>query len=287
MPSPLDLLLMPTPAVPLALTAGLLLRRAKWGKDRTHGIAHTIAVAKQRVYGHAHGPLGHRVPLPSIPATHVGASSSVISQANAIITSSTDWNAAERQIALAIGLLETGFGVDGSWLFDDGTPSYNWGGLVGTGTRGTLSHGDKDASGASTTYGFKAFNSMQEGFDAFKATWTRGDMSGVGHDIVHEESVDDPASRGDALGVATTMYAHGYYTGAGGTDQDRINAYANAIVGAAQTVANALGEPLAVQLSNPATGLAAALHISKKTLWVAWGVLATAAGALAWTISKR
>lgn len=66
MPSPLDLLLMPTPAIPVALTIGLALRKAKWGKDRTHGIAHTIAVAKQRVYGHAHGPQFVRVSSASV-----------------------------------------------------------------------------------------------------------------------------------------------------------------------------------------------------------------------------
>jgi len=177
--------------------------------------------------------------------------SATIRQADAVVRRrQPSLNAAARQIALAIGLLESGYGVDGSWVFEDGTKSYNWGALVGKGTAGSIDHGDKTADGAPTSYLFKAFRSMDEGFDAFFATWSRGDISGIGHpEVVHETTTLPPASRGDARGVATTMYAHGYYTGVKGTADDRIDAYANAIVGAARTVANAIGEPLAVTLS--------------------------------------
>lgn len=299
MPSPLDLLMMPTPALPMALTLGFALRRAKWGKDRTHGIAHTLAVAKQRVYGHAHGPqskVGSSSPVDAMfraydrayAATRVGASSDTIAQANSIIVNSTDWNAAQRQSAVGIGILETDLGVGGSWLKPDGTPSYNWGGLMGSGTDGFIVHGDvnPDGSPIEPTPHFKAFHTMQEAFDAFRATWTRGDVAGLGHpDIAHEEFVDDPASRGDALGIATTMYAHGYFGGVGGSDQDKINKYATAIVNGAKQVAAALGEPLAVQYSNPSP--IAGIHLSGKTLWIGWGLLATAAGVTAWFLGRR
>ncbi len=178
-------------------------------------------------------------------------SSATIRQANAaVLARHSELNRAAREIVLAIGLLETGYGVDGSWTFADGTPSYNWGGLVGTGTAGPLVHGDHAPDGTPVEYKFQAFHNMDEAFDAFYNVWARGDVGGVGHpEVDHEVSVLEAASRGDARAVATTMYAHGYYGGIGGSAQDRIDTYAKAIAGASKTVASAIGEPNDVVLS--------------------------------------
>lgn len=175
-------------------------------------------------------------------------------------------------MALAIGRLESGFGVDGSWLLGDGTPSYNWGALTGSGTAGSLTHSDNAADGTRVTYSFQAFHSMAEAFDAFRRVWTRGDLAGVGCDsrtdgcaeIIanHEASVNDAAARGDAYAVARTMYAHGYYGGTppgsgawhpseGSDAERRIQTYAKAIVGSAAEIARQLGEPLAVAYVGP------------------------------------
>ncbi len=176
--------------------------------------------------------------------------SATIQKANAVVLARRpELNRAARQIVLAIGLLETGFGVDGAWLFEDGTPSYNWGGLVGKGTNGSLVHGDHNPDGSPTKYSFKAFHNMDEAFDAFYTTWSRGDIAGIGHpDVTHEPTTLAAAARGDARGVATTMYAHGYYGGVAGDAAARIDAYAKAIDGAARTVAAALGETSDVKL---------------------------------------
>lgn len=178
-------------------------------------------------------------------------SSATIQKANAVVLAKRpELNRAARQIVLAIGQLETGFGVDGSWLFEDGTPSYNWGGLVGAGTNGSLVHGDHNPDGSPVEYKFQAFHTMEEAFEKFFSVWSRGDISGVGHpDVTHEPTTLPAAARGDARAVATTMYAHGYYGGVAGGADDRIDAYAKAIDGAAKTVAAALGEKSDVVLS--------------------------------------
>lgn len=184
------------------------------------------------------------------------ASAATIRQADAVVRSHhSGLNAAARHIVLAIGLLETGFGVDGSWLLEDGTPSYNWGGLVGSGTAGSLVHKDRNPDGSPTEYKFKAFNNMGEAFDAFYATWSHGNVKGIGHpDVKAEETVLPAAARGDARAVAATMYAHGYYGGIAGKADDRIDAYAKAIDGAARTVSAALGEKSGVTLSAKGSG---------------------------------
>jgi hypothetical protein len=166
------------------------------------------------------------------------ASATTIRDANAILLSiAPGYNRAQRQSALAVANLESGFGVSGSWLLDDGTPSYNSGAITCNasrkGTAGCFSHGDVTAEGAPTTYEFMAFNTMREGLQAFIGTWGRADTLAA-------------ASRGDAHGVAAAMYGHGYYTGSKGSDADRINAYAAAILGSAGSIASALGEPMSV-----------------------------------------
>lgn len=48
MPGPAALLLAPTPAIPLVLTLGLMMRKVKVGRDRTHGLRHVLQVAHIR-----------------------------------------------------------------------------------------------------------------------------------------------------------------------------------------------------------------------------------------------
>lgn len=167
----------------------------------------------------------------SRPRVHVGASSSLIQQANAVVLrNAPQLNMAQRHMAIAIGNFETGFGVSGSWLFDDGRPSYNWGGLVGSGTAGSLTHGDIAPDGTPVKYGFQAFNNMDEGFRAFLGTWKKADTM-------------EAAARGDALGTARAMYGHHYFGGTKGTDEDRIRLYGKGIFNGSNEVANILGEP--------------------------------------------
>jgi len=167
-------------------------------------------------------------------SARVGASVSLIKQANAVVLANApQLNRAQRHEAIAIGNFETGFGVSGTWLFDDGTPSYNWGGLVGTGTRGPLTHGDVAPDGTPVKYGFQAFNSMDEGFRAFLRTWSKADTL-------------DAASDGDAIGTARAMYGHHYFGGTKGTDEDRIQLYGKGIYNGSVEAAKILGEPISV-----------------------------------------
>lgn len=204
-----------------------------------------------------------------------------IREADAVVRAHRpELNAAARHIVLAIGLLETGFGVDGSWLFEDGSPSYNWGGLVGAGTNGSLVHSDHAPDGTPVEYKFKAFDNMGEAFSAFYATWSHGDVKGIGHpDVKHEETVLPAAGRGDARAVATTMYAHGYYGGVKGNADDRIDAYAKAIDGAARTVSAALGEKSGVTLSTKGSDKKLGPIVATRTKAAA---IAGGLGALAW-----
>lgn len=148
-----------------------------------------------------------------------------------------------RQIVLAIGWLESRYGLTSDWQLPNGSPSYNWGALVYTGASpGRLDHGDKKADGTGTVYSFAAYNSAADGFRAFLATWKRADTFAA-------------ASAGNATATAAAMYGHGYFTGAGGTANDRIAAYAKAILSSAELVANTLGEPIAVTLGGSSGGL--------------------------------
>lgn len=197
------------------------------------------------------------------PKDRVGASVDTVREANAIIESRTDWGLAQRLAALAIVRLESDFGVSGSWLMIDGSPSYNWGALTGSGTAGSISHGDNAPDGTPVTYNFQAFHNPAEAFDSFRRTWTRGNVSGD-KDIPHERTVEAAAARGDAYNVAKTMYAHRYYGGTpsgagawhpsmGSDDERRIQTYAKAIVGSAAVIASQLGvkSPLFFEVAPP------------------------------------
>lgn len=138
-----------------------------------------------------------------------------------------------RQIALAIGLAESELGVGPSWRVAGGAPSWNFGALTTTNpAQPSIPHPDKDASGKPIVQAFAAFPSQEAGIKAFLNTW--GDAAFTA------------AVTGDAGAVASIMYDRGYYTGTSGTREERIAAYRGMIVGAANTVAKALGEPLEV-----------------------------------------
>lgn len=163
---------------------------------------------------------------------------STIQTANAILLDiAPGYNRAQRHAALAVANLESGFGVSGSWILEDGTPSYNSGAITCNasrkGTAGCFSHGDVTADDKPTTYEFMAFNTMREGLQAFVNTWGREDTLAA-------------ASRGDAHGIAAAMYGHGYYTGRTHDAATNIAAYASAILGSARSVADAIGEPMSI-----------------------------------------
>jgi len=214
---------------------------------------------------------------------HVGVSSDLIRQADAVVRANApQLNAAQRQMALAIGILETGFGVSGDWLFDDGTPSYNWGGLVGSGTAGSLQHGDIDPTGKGTHYGFQAFNNMDEAFRSFLRTWSK-------------PGNQEAAITGDALATARSMCTNGYFGGTKGTAEDRAQLYAHGILNSAKTVASQLGEPFAVNWdstgSAPLVGDRCNSTVtragSKKTPLILATVLAAGFGFAVYWLAKR
>jgi len=230
-----------------------------------------------------------------VMSARVGGSSDAIKEANATVNASgRGLNRNARQMAIAIGFLESCFGLPGlhcgdSWQKEDGTPSYNWGALVGSGTDGSIEHKDNAPDGTPVVYNFKAFNTMGEGFSAFLSTWARSDVSGD-KTIPHEETVLDAATRGDAYNVAKTMYAHRYYggtpTGAGAwhpsmgsDDERRIQTYANAIVGAARTVAGALGESMTLR-SDPVPAQSSGVP------WWGWPVVVALVGGIFYRVLR-
>jgi hypothetical protein len=178
----------------------------------------------------------------------VGASASDIKAANETVKEVLgNVPAGLRQIVLAIGLFESGYGLSGSWLKADGSPSYNWGALVGSGTAGSIDHGDRDRDGNPYTTPFMAFHTMRQGFERFMKTFAKPDQLAA-------------AERGSARDTAAAMYRHGYFTGVKGSDADRINAYAGAILNTSKQIAQTLGEPLAVSLKGSSSTRQAALY---------------------------
>jgi hypothetical protein len=121
------------------------------------------------------------------------------------------------------------------------------------------------AEGAPTTYEFMAFNTMREGLQAFVGTWGRDDTLSA-------------ASRGDAHGIAAAMYGHHYFTGSKGTDADRVNAYAAAIVGSAGSIAAALGEPMSISAGG-SSGVAA-------VPWWGWPIVIALVGGIFYRVIR-
>lgn len=149
-----------------------------------------------------------------------------------------------RQAALAIGLMESVYGLQTPWaVFQPSSapgaplagalrPSYNWGAIVASKpTDDYFRRGDKNAAGAPITQKFYAAKGPDEGLTRFLEVWGRN------ADVVKA------ASTGDALLVAIAMYNHGYFTGTAGSPLERATAYAKALDGAARNVTTVLKEP--------------------------------------------
>lgn len=149
-------------------------------------------------------------------------------------------NAGQRQIILAIGRFESGYGVTGKYA-PGGVPSFNWGAITATGGQPYFEATDKDATGKVITQRFAKYATPRDGLVGFLKVWTK---SGV--DPKHEGAILTAAGDGDAAIVADLMYSVGYYTGTAGSPEERSRAYARAIYDSAKVIAATLGEPLAV-----------------------------------------
>lgn len=149
-----------------------------------------------------------------------------------------EWTPAGWLVATAIGWTESRFGVTPDWQFPDGTPSFNWGAAVGTGGKGHLEHPDKDKDGKPIVSQFAAFFTPEDGL----TYWLHA---------MPPEAIK-AAQQGNARGVSEAMYAHCLFTGTKGADADRIDAYAQLIVGAAGHVRSFLNPKLLEAASGPA-----------------------------------
>lgn len=143
-----------------------------------------------------------------------------------------DWSPEAKQVALAIGYEESRYGVTKDWIKSDGSPSYNWGAIMGNGDAGVITHADHTADGKPVTWKFAAFTSPEAGFDYWASRWEKIPKSAPGATL-------KAASVGNARGVSEAMYAACWFSGTcppSCTDDQRIDAYANVIVGAAKHV---------------------------------------------------
>lgn len=177
-----------------------------------------------------------------------------------------DWPAEAKQVALAIGYEESRYGVTKDWLIPNASapgemvPSYNWGAIMGKGDAGQITHADHTADGKPVNYTFAAFSSPDAGFEYWASRWEKIPRSAPGATL-------KAASVGNARGVSEAMYAACWFSGTcppSCTDDQRIDAYAKVILGAAQhvvpmldlgpdtegDVAVTLGERLGLPLGN-------------------------------------
>lgn len=189
------------------------------------------------------------------------AASHVKNAREALRVARPDLNDAAAQVVLAIAYFESGFGtipMKNGFLFEDGSPSHNWGARKGSGDAGCIYHGDADENGAVC---FSAFSSAVAGARGFFRTraWSTEPF---------RARVLAAAARGDAYGVARGMYDGGYYTGfrCNGKVQDPVIArrteadidcavtqYATAIHDTARrTIAPSLGQASLTHISKPA-----------------------------------
>lgn len=149
-----------------------------------------------------------------------------------------DWTPEAKQVALAIGYEESRYGVTKDWLIPNASaagemvPSYNWGAIMGKGDAGVITHADHTADNKPVTYSFAAFSSPEAGFEYWASRWEKIPRSSPGATL-------KAASTGNARGVSEAMYAACWFSGTcppSCTDDQRIDAYANVIVGAAKHV---------------------------------------------------
>lgn len=130
---------------------------------------------------------------------------------------------------------ENKFGTSGDWA-----DSNNWGSVrCYRQDYGCIQHGDRDAQGNSITVPFQKYPSQLEGAKGFLRTLlkTPGERSAL--------------STGDPVALARAMYAAKYYTGTSGTDEERIQSYANLIRRGATQVKSVLGQTATAVIAPP------------------------------------
>jgi len=154
---------------------------------------------------------------------------------------------AQRMI-LAVGLLESGFGLGSSWWVvrpgDSGAkvvPSFNWGAAHAADGADSFPHFDPDA-GAIVDHG--VYSSLDDGLAAFMRVWTNGKNDTIA-----------PASKNDFLEVAKAMCLNGYFgdycssatsatdSAALARDKAKIQDYAGALQSSANFIERTLNPP--------------------------------------------
>jgi len=162
-------------------------------------------------------------------------------------------------VANLLGLVwgENKFGTTGDWQ-----GSNNWGSVrCYRQDYGCIYHGDRDAQGNPVTVPFQKYPSQLEGAKGFLRTLLK--------------TPDERAAlaTSDPVVLARAMYAAHYYTGTSGTDEQRIQAYANLIRRGANTVKTLLGQP-----GNLAVAVVAPSSTTRKVGGLLLGTLAVGAG---------
>lgn len=158
-----------------------------------------------------------------------------------------NFNESQEEIIAAIGKFESNYGLTGQFA-PTGQPSYNWGAITGTGPTGlAVTLNDRDKNGKIIVSQFRAYDDAKAGLLDFLKVWAHPGTT-------QETAILSDSGDGNALAVARRMYANGYYTGTAGTDEQRIQAYANAIAGAAKAYAAAVSLPYRVSASGPFSG---------------------------------
>jgi len=163
---------------------------------------------------------------------------------------------AERQIVMAVSDLESNYGK--GWK-NEGAQSHNWG-AVQTANKSTpqFSYEDSSAQGKYTT-GFKAYDSdisgaadvvrllfkapnkqkMPDPNNAFRT------MGSVINGPTRGELISEAAQQGDTDAFSRAMWYTTYFEGTSPNFTDRIKTHANRIQSIVNSIASALGEPVA------------------------------------------
>lgn len=139
-------------------------------------------------------------------------------------------------LAISDGWFESYLGGTGSFVMDDGRPSWNWGAVVARKGMEGFSHGDHSASGVATTMKFAVFPSMEEGFKFWRKIMPKQSIAAM--------------QNGDAYEMARAMFVAGYYSnvdkaplGDPEGDKRRVQGYANALASVSKLVETTLGLP--------------------------------------------
>lgn len=121
---------------------------------------------------------------------------------------------------------ENKFGTTADWQ-----GSNNWGSVrCFRQDYGCIQHGDRDAQGRPIVVPFQRYPSQLEGAKGFLRT------------LLRTQAERDALATGDPVALARAMYAAHYFTGTSGTDEQRIQSYANLIRRGANQVKSLLGQ---------------------------------------------